>query len=53
LSVDVLVAGGTGISYRHAIGHAAALVVKERNESRRITGATIRDTLAADGAQLS
>lgn len=39
-------------SYGHAIGHAAALAVKERIDVRRIDGADVRLLLNRDGAQL-
>jgi hypothetical protein len=39
-------------SYGHAIGHAAAIAVKERIAPRAISGADIRLALNRDGAQL-
>jgi hypothetical protein len=40
-------------SYGHAIGHAAALAVRERVAPRTISGAQIRAALNRDGAQLN
>lgn len=39
-------------SYGHAIGHAAAVAVKENVSPRAIDGAEIRMRLNRDGAQL-
>ncbi len=39
-------------SYGHAIGHAAALAVRERISPRGIDGAALRDILNRDGARL-
>ena len=39
-------------SYGHAIGHAAAIVVKEKVSPRSIAGADLRRVLNADGARL-
>jgi hypothetical protein len=39
-------------SYGHAIGHAAALAVREHLSPRQIFGADIRRLLNRDGAQL-
>lgn len=38
--------------YGHAIGHAAALAVRERIAPREISGAELRDTLNRDGGRL-
>jgi FAD dependent oxidoreductase len=39
-------------SYGHAIGHAAAIAVRERIAPRSIDGSDIRMLLNRDGAQL-
>jgi len=39
-------------SYGHAVGHAAAIAVRERTMPRRIPGAYLRDVLNRDGAGL-
>jgi glycine/D-amino acid oxidase-like deaminating enzyme len=39
-------------SYGHAIGHAAAIAVRERIAPRRIEGSALRDVLNRDGADL-
>jgi hypothetical protein len=40
-------------SYGHAIGHAAAIAVKENVSSRTIDGAALRERLNRDGARLN
>jgi FAD dependent oxidoreductase len=39
-------------SYGHAIGHAAAIAVRERLAPRNIDGVAVRDALNRDDAQL-
>ena len=39
-------------SYGHAIGHAAAIAVRDNVQPRRIDGAALREVLNRDGAQL-
>jgi hypothetical protein len=39
-------------SYGHAIGHAAAMAVRENISPRKLPGAEIRRRLNRDGAQL-
>jgi hypothetical protein len=40
-------------SYGHAIGHAAAIAVKDRVSPRAIPGRELREVLNRDGAQLN
>jgi hypothetical protein len=39
-------------SYGHAIGHAAAIAVKERISPRAVEAVAVREKLNRDGAQL-
>lgn len=39
-------------SYGHAIGHAAAICLRERQQPRQLDGAALRGVLNADGARL-
>jgi hypothetical protein len=39
-------------SYGHAIGHAAAIAVRENVSPRAIDGAAVRERLNHDGARL-
>ena len=39
-------------SYGHAVGHAAAIAVRERIPARRVEVAAVREALVRDGAQL-
>jgi hypothetical protein len=39
-------------SYGHAIGHAAAIAIRERLAPRQVDGAAVREALDRDGAQL-
>jgi hypothetical protein len=40
-------------SYGHAIGHAAAIAVKDKIAPRAVDAAAVREKLNKDGAQLS
>jgi hypothetical protein len=44
---------GPCFAYGHAIGHAAAIAVKDNISPRDLKGADIRERLNRDGAQLS